>query len=273
MMQQKHTFALGITIGGILMGITTFAYAKQKTAWPKLDTLKNYPTQGKVCSLNGAASPNSNKAKSNQLKNRYKVPKAPPESLTVQDILKLPVPNAPSESAALPKSVVDENVKRYVSVVAYVNAVGVGGSGGESCNCNAKGSDDLVDTHIDIYGMKASHNSRNKVVVESTFRIRQLAKMGFLKSKIAPNKVINKDWSTDNLKKQLKGRKVRITGWLFYDSDHHREDWRSDKDDAFNKDGTKRKKMLPNSKKNTDTKNWRGTCWEIHPVMGLEVLP
>ena len=51
---------------------------------------------------------------------------------------------------------------------------------------------------------------------------------------------------------KLRGRKVTFTGWLFFDAQHSP------------------------SARNTNprgTHNWRATCWEIHPVTEMAVLP
>ena len=54
------------------------------------------------------------------------------------------------------------------------------------------------------------------------------------------------------LRARLLGRWVKISGWLFYDADHHLESWQVDKTHSL------------------DGANWRETGWEIHPVMAIE---
>ncbi len=46
-------------------------------------------------------------------------------------------------------------------------------------------------------------------------------------------------------------KKVRVTGWMFFDSDHNTEA------ENTNPGGPK---------------NWRATSWEVHPVTGFEVI-
>jgi len=59
------------------------------------------------------------------------------------------------------------------------------------------------------------------------------------------------DWSTDALKKTLKGKWVRVRGWMLYD--RHYED------------------QSENSHPG-GSKNWRASAWEIHPVISIEIL-
>jgi hypothetical protein len=84
------------------------------------------------------------------------------------------------------------------------------------------------------------------VVVEVQERIRRLARQGLLTSNIGS------DWRTPLLRTRLLGRWVKISGWLFYDADHHLESWQVDKTNTL------------------DGSNWRETGWEIHPVMAIE---
>ena len=86
------------------------------------------------------------------------------------------------------------------------------------------------------------------VVVESTVRSRRLAQAGLLSTNIG------NDWSYAMLRARLLGRWVRFEGWRFYDPDHHLESWAVDPSDSVG------------------GSNWRGTSWEIHPVMGIHRL-
>jgi hypothetical protein len=65
---------------------------------------------------------------------------------------------------------------------------------------------------------------------------------------------IGKDWSVDVLRKQLVGHRARISGWLFFDQKYMNRSWSSDPEDTLGP---------PNA---------RQSAWEIHPVMGIEVL-
>ena len=53
---------------------------------------------------------------------------------------------------------------------------------------------------------------------------------------------MNPSWTKANLNK-IRGQKVRITGWLMYDFEHPPQVGKT-----------------------------RGTLWEVHPVMKIEVL-
>jgi hypothetical protein len=125
-------------------------------------------------------------------------------------------------------------------VAGYVINVQVGGK--ENCNCEATNPIDM-DAHIELALHKdAPRNQR--VIVEVTPRLRLLKK----------GKGI--DWSTETLAKTtakgIMGKWVEVTGWLLFDDIH--------------RDGAE----------NTNPggpMNWRATCWEIHPVTDIKVLP
>jgi len=208
-----------------------------------LDTLRNYPNPGgTTCRLEGSGRPGSEKGNSNALKNRYKLPTNGFASLLLSDILHLPsgTPDARPTSA-------DPNNQRAVTVVGYVREVKPGGTTGESCNCRARGSTQ-VDAHMELVLDPNSHDpaGHGMVVVEVQERIRRLARQGLLTSNIGT------DWSTPLLRARLLGRWVKISGWLFYDADHHLESWQVDTTNTL------------------DGANWRETGWEIHPVMAME---
>ena len=112
----------------------------------------------------------------------------------------------------------------------------------ETCNCHAQDPNDQ-DTHIEL-ALSASATRTQRVVVEVTPRLRKQMKDA------------GKDWSTATLQGQngadgIVGKWVRITGWLFFDEIH------LEISENTNPGG-------PN--------NVRATCWEIHPITGLEVL-
>jgi hypothetical protein len=106
----------------------------------------------------------------------------------------------------------------------------------ESVNCHAKDPAHR-DTHIEI-ALDAGAPETKRVIVEVTPRWRE---------KMAGTA----DWSTTALKKQLKGNRVRITGWLFDDLEHTPEAENTNPGGA---------------------KNWRATIWEIHPITDITVL-
>ena len=85
----------------------------------------------------------------------------------------------------------------------------------------------------------ATKDERHAVIVEVTPRVRYLRQQQGV------------DWSTETLAREYTGKHVRITGWLFYDAEHE------------------------NAAENIESRpnNWRGTCWEIHPVTAIDLLP
>lgn len=111
---------------------------------------------------------------------------------------------------------------------------------GEMCNC-FKLDDAHSDTHVDLVLKPEDAGDFTKhVVVEVTPRMKFLAKKRGL------------DWSTQGLVKQFYRRKVTVEGWLFLDAEHAK--------DALNTN--------PANK----SRDWRATCWEIHPVTSLKGL-
>jgi hypothetical protein len=163
----------------------------------------------------------------NRLKNRYNRPM--PEDYSHYGI---------TLEAMLAKG---DDEKRFTNsqaadVEGYVRDVTIGGV--ESCNCDATDAR-WRDTHIVLVLDSKDNSARRSVIAEVTPRWREeVAKRG-------------DDWSTDALKKTLKGKRVRIRGWMLYD--HHYED--------------ESENTHPGGKK-----NWRATAWEIHPVISIEVL-
>jgi hypothetical protein len=118
-------------------------------------------------------------------------------------------------------------------ITAFVVDVKPGGVA-ETCNC---GATDLIDmdTHIEL-GLSAESEPTQRVIVEVTPRLR---------------KQMGESWSTPQLQQKFKKQWVEVTGWLMFDVMHVKE--------AEN--------THPGGKK-----NWRATCWEIHPVTSIKVL-
>lgn len=113
------------------------------------------------------------------------------------------------------------------TITGFVAKVVPGGL--ESCNCHAKDMA-LRDTHIVLVAaMVDAKKSHRHVIVEVT--------------PVFHDQV----GSTDDLRK-LVGKRVTITGWMFFDGQH--------KQNAFNTE--------PNG-----TNIWRATAWEIHPVTSI----
>jgi hypothetical protein len=121
------------------------------------------------------------------------------------------------------------------SIKGFVIDVKVGGK--ETCNCHATRAIDR-DTHIEL-ALSENAPEIERVIVEVTPRLREQMKAKRV------------DWSTDALRDKFKGKWVEVTGWLLFDTQHI------------------------NEAENTNpggSKNWRATCWEIHPITRIEVL-
>lgn len=114
--------------------------------------------------------------------------------------------------------------------------VGVKPGGIESVNCHARDAAHR-DTHIEL-ALSAGATPRQRVIVEVTPRMRDKLSVVY-------------DWTTPTLRRELLGRRVRITGWLFDDLEH--------------------KAQAENSHPGGRS-NWRATVWEIHPITGIVVL-
>jgi hypothetical protein len=118
-------------------------------------------------------------------------------------------------------------------ITGFVVAVKPGGP--ETVNCGAT-DPAHTDTHIELALSADDSQGIHHMIVEVTPRWRaMMAAKG-------------KDWSTDNLKRTLKGRKIVVVGWMMLDKEHC------------------------NASENTNpggAHNWRATCWEIHPITAL----
>lgn len=113
---------------------------------------------------------------------------------------------------------------------------------GESCNNGATDSLD-TDTHIDVVIKTSDRKKETRhIIVEVTPRVRELMH----------RRGIN--WTTDALLARLINHWVEFEGWLFFDPDHVNEAANTDPRDVVG------------------GKNWRASCWEIHPVTGIRVL-
>ena len=184
---------------------------------------------GQPCGMHGSSNSGTPEYDLNPLKNRYNIPTNADidRAITLQNLVsRKSTGNAYKTSQA-------------VDITGYVLDVKIGGI--ESCNCHAKTAD-LRDTHIEITISSSATGPGDRFIAEVTPRIRQMMKNQ------------GKDWSTETLKKTIKGKMVRIKGWLLYDAEHEKE--------AFAND--------PGN--NTGRKNWRATCWEIHPITFLETV-
>jgi len=125
---------------------------------------------------------------------------------------------------------------KAAEITGYVYDVKVGGD--ESCNCHARNPEDR-DTHIELVVSQEHSAETERVIVEVTPRLRaEMAKKGI-------------DWSTDNLKNTIKGHYIKVRGWLLFDEEHSKQAENTDPDNP---------------------KDWRATCWEIHPVTSIELV-
>ena len=122
-------------------------------------------------------------------------------------------------------------------IVGFVWDVKVGGI--ETCNCKATDPANR-DTHIELVVDPGNTAAIDRVIVEVTPRWRQ---------KMAAQGI---DWSTSKLQSTIMHKWIHVTGWLLFDFEHQ------------------------NQAENTapgNSKNWRGTAWEIHPITSMEVVP
>jgi hypothetical protein len=233
-----------------------------RQAWPNLETMTDPGYPSGECTRNGNGKPNTPKALANQLKNRYQLPTdGLAKSISWDDFLALMPPPAANQTEALKKSVNLSDTGRYVVFTGYVSKA-FSATGGESCNCGTH-TESLCDTHIEVLRDPGAggDESMQKVIVETTSRTRLLATKGFLTGK---NMNKPSDWSTVNLQ-QMVHHWVRFKGWLFYDADHYYQDWQSDPNDKLLASG---KPVDPSKPEH----NWRATCWEVHPIMSIEIL-
>ncbi len=119
----------------------------------------------------------------------------------------------------------------YTTVTGYVYDVKSGGA--EDCNCHAQ-NDNLRDTHIEIC-IDENHTAKTDRIV----------------CEITPSVKIKLGLTTAQIKKEMKGKNVSITGYMFFDREHRQN--------AYN--------TQPDATKNI----WRRTCWEIHPVSSFRI--
>ena len=128
------------------------------------------------------------------------------------------------------------NARRAAVLRGYV--VKVDRSNPETCNCNGTHADDR-DTHIVLVSDSIYQDDKSQyVILEVTPRMRFLMKEKGI------------DWSQKGLK-ALKGKRVEIEGWLFYDYNH----------------AERSSKIRPDA----DNLN-RATAWEIHPITSIKIL-
>jgi hypothetical protein len=239
-------------------------------AWPNLDRVKN--PKGIYCDLDGLPGGDPERAAQNRLRNRYHLPETGFEQLNLTALEnKLPQGEiGPDRTLINYPASEDPNNQRAVTVVGYVTDVLILGCGAahsilddgpivlvepkqrvgvESANCYVH-SDYLCTAQLMVTpDPDLPHSDGHNIFwVDVTRRSRWLAKSNHLTSNIGNN------WSTPMLRKQIKGHWLRLSGWLFFNQNYRERAWVSDPENKIGK------------------KNERQTAWEIHPVMGIEVL-
>ncbi len=180
------------------------------------------PPQPTLCGLLGDAVASDVKAL-NLLKNREAAPGAVNVAITFPALLQ---PGSDTNRFSTADG---------AEIEAVVYDVLVGGV--ETANCHA--TDALNrDTHIELVLDGGHLAPSQRIIVEVTPRWRAtLAASGT-------------DWSTTALA-SLKGKRVRIRGWLLYDFEHADQS----ENTAPGKAG-----------------NWRASAWEVHPITAITVL-
>lgn len=157
---------------------------------------------------------------SDSLKNRSKPDSILPEIIIIDKLIK---------SAGTEQELSLQ--EKYASVEAYIFNVKRGGQ--ESCECHEKDKE-YRDLHIEIVKDLKRPDKTKRIICESTrYSIKS-----------------NPDVSFENIKKLI-GKKVRITGYLFYDAEH---------------------KQNAKNTSISQTNVWRASCWEIHPVESIQEI-
>jgi hypothetical protein len=178
------------------------------------------------CGMEGDAQSLGVRAR-DRLKNRYTAPSLADmdSAITLEAIL------APGNDISRWK------VKEGAEIIGYVSDVKRGGI--ESTNCHARDDADR-DTHIELVldPMQPSGSSL-PMIVEVTPRWRYLMSQHGI------------DWTTRALQDRFLGRRVKVRGWMLFDTEHQRDS----ENTAPGRAG-----------------NWRATAWEIHPVTSIELI-
>lgn len=183
---------------------------------------------GMDCGLHGTAQYGNEAYYLNAYKNRYKAPlKADFDNrVSLLSLIKSGDPNQFSQEKA-------------AVVQGFVVDIKIGGV--ETCNCRTK-DPQYRDTHIELVPDESHTGVENRVIIEVTPRLRTMMRKRGV------------DWSTEGLRKSIKGRRVEVAGWLTYDAEHESAAFANDPGDVIGE------------------KNWRATCWEIHPVTYLNII-
>lgn len=194
-----------------------------------MDVYNNCPPEGNVSSSNAPARKQQLELL-NRLKNRYNLP-GPSDfdsSVTLEALL---------ASAGKPDR--DKfNINKAATIEGYIVYAANKGSE-ETCNCKAS-SAYYTDQHLELALSPDEPKDARTITVEITPRLREIMRQQGI------------DWTHSEIK-QYEGRKVRVSGWLFYDSEHEKD------------------ACSYNPSKCGDVPRYnRQTCWEIHPVTAFE---
>jgi hypothetical protein len=177
------------------------------------------------CGMHGSAHPGRPEYGLNESKNRYNLPTK--GDFTIGIALNDLISSGNENQFPIDKAVI---------LTGYVFDVKMGGV--ETCNCKTK-DETYRDTHIELTPDDQHTGPEYRVIVEVTPRIRAIMAVKGI------------DWSTETLKSTLMGHRVKIAGWLFYDSEHKGQAFATNPDNE---------------------KDWRASCWEIHPITSIKVL-
>ncbi len=215
---KKHLSAL------VLLLISGVAVAQN------LDVYNDCPLEGEV-SQNNAPERIRQLEALNRLKNRYHFPTGADfdNSVTLEAML---------EDKGKP----DRNrfdVNKAATIEGYIVYAARKGSK-ETCNCKST-STFYTDQHLELALTPDEPKDGETITVEITPRLRELMHQQGI------------DWTHGEIQNYV-GRKVRISGWLFYDAEHEK--------DACS--------YHPEKCGAEVTGYNRQTCWEIHPVTGFE---
>ena len=225
---DELTLLTGDTVNNYLearvaSGLKGWVYA------PRIRVIDSPTGPGEIyrgCSLEGNAQTEARR-ELNRLKNRITAPhdSVVDSSATLQALL---VPGDDTNRW---------DTERGAVLTGFVIDIKKGGT--ETVNCGE--SVELYrDTHIEIVLQQGITSKKQRVIVEVTPRWRDFMNQQGV------------DWTTPTLRTQLLGKRVRFTGWLFFDGEH-------DDESENTRPGR--------------PENWRATAWEIHPVTRIQIVP
>ncbi len=116
----------------------------------------------------------------------------------------------------------------YVEITGYVYDVKWGGP--ETCNCRSSDKS-KTDIHIELVNDLKTASNKSAVVVEIT-------------------RYSIGDYTYEKIK-SMKGKKVKVRGWMFFDEHHTQNAVNTNPDGTF---------------------LWRATCWEVHPCQVIKEI-